>query len=281
MEPPGWNEPGGHAANQAVAAARDGARVELLGAVGDDALADTALNGLAGARVRLRGVSRHPGSTGRSAICVMPDGHATVVTDVAANRFARAAQVSDALLGPRTTLLLQMDVEPAENAKLILRARGLGTRIILHASPTRVIDTEALRAVDLLIGNSNEIAWLGEHLGTGNNPASMRAALGVAAVRMMGVQGAEAAWENGFLHMPADPAQMRDTTAAADCFVGVLAAALDRRARLPDALRRAAVAAALSVASVGVERSMPHADEIDAALPNAPRVTAKQPEVAD
>ena len=81
--------------------------------------------------------------------------------------------------------------------------------------------------------------------------------------------------------MPAAPVQMRDTTAAADCFVGVLAAALDQRERLPDALRRAGVAAALSVREVGVERKMPLAQEIDVALPGAPQVTAKQPEIAD
>ena len=57
---------------------------------------------------------------------------------------------------------------------LIARAKQAGTRIVLHAAPPRAIDIEALRAGDLLIGNSNEIAWMGEHLGTGNDPASLR-----------------------------------------------------------------------------------------------------------
>lgn len=278
---PGWNEPGGKGANQAVAAARDGARVELLGAVGTDPLAEAALDGLAKAGVRLDGVARHPGRTGRAAICVTPDGRTAVVADVGANQFARAAQVGDALLGPHATLVLQMETEPAENAKLIARARRRGARTILHLSPARAIDTDALRAADILIGSSNEIAWLGEHLGTGNNPASIRAALGITTVRMMGVQGAEAAWEDGYLWMPADPVQMRDTTAAADCFVGVLAASLDRKAALPDALRRAGVAAALSAAKVGARRSVPEAAEINAAMPKAPRVTTMQPEILD
>lgn len=281
LSDPGWNEPGGKGANQAVAAARDGARVELLGAVGTDALADTVLEELAKAGVRVRGVARHPGRTGRAAVCVAPNGQAMVVADRGANRLARAAQVGDALLGPRTTLLLQMETEPAENAELIARARRHGARTVLHLSPARTIDTDALRAADMLVGNSKEIAWLGEHLGTGNNPASIRAALGVATVRMMGVQGAEAAWEGGFLWMPADPVPMRDTTAAADCFVGVLAATLDRRATLPDALRRAGVAAALSAAKLGPGRSAPDAAEIDAALPKAPRIVTTQPEILD
>jgi ribokinase len=278
---PGWDEPGGRGANQAVAAARDGACVELLGAVGEDALATAALARLAKEGIGLRGVARHPGRTGRAAICVMPDGRTTKVVDEGANLLARTAQVGDALLGPRTTLLLQMDTDAAENAKLIARARRLGTRIVLHLAPAKVIDTSALRSADVLIGNSNQVAWLGEYLGTGNNPASIRNALGVVMVRMMSVQGAEAAWEQGYLLMPACPIEMRDTTAASDCFVGVMAAALDRGAPLPQAMRRAGVAAALSVHQVGVERSMPTATQIEAALAAAPHVTAKQPEIGD
>ena len=155
----GRMEPGGKGSNQAIAAARDGARVTLVGAVGNDVLADSALTGLMKAGVNLSGIARLDASTGRSAICVAPGGHATVTVDAGANRLARASQVSDSLLGPRTTLLLQMETDPAENAILIARARRLGARIILNLSPSRIIDIDALRAVDLLIGNSVELAW--------------------------------------------------------------------------------------------------------------------------
>ena len=203
----GWNHSGGKAGNQAVAAARDGGDVHLVGAVGNDPLADLALTDLAREGLQLRNVIRRSGVTGRAVVCVTPDGKSMVVADVGANREALAAQVGDTLLGPRTTLLVQLDVETNETAALIARARRKNTRIILNLSPARVINIEALRTVDLLVGNTEELAWLGEHLGTGNNPASLRAALGIDTVRMMGVQGAEAAWQEGFVSVAANPVE--------------------------------------------------------------------------
>jgi len=273
--------PGGKGSNQAVAAARDGARVTLVGAVGNDVLADAALAGLVQAGVNLSAIARLDAATGRAAICIDPGGRTMVAADAGANRLARADQVSDRLLGPGTTLLLQMETEPAENAVLIARARRLGSRIILNLSPARIIDTDALRAVDVLIGDSTELAWVGERLGTGNNPASLHAALGITAVRMMGVQGAEAMSDDGFLSMPALPIDMRDTTAAADCFAGVFAAALARGSELRPALQRAGVAAALSATRVNAQGSMPSSAEIDHGLRRAPQPTSEQAEVPD
>jgi ribokinase len=281
-----WSEAGrldsgGKGGNQAVAAARDGARVALVGAVGSDHMADVALAGPRQAGVNLDGIARSAASTGRAAVCVDPAGLTTVVVNAGANRFARADQVRDALLGSGSTVLLQMETEPAENAALIARARSRGARIILNLSPSRVIDTDALRAADLLIGNSDEIAWVGEHLGTGNNPASLYAALGVTTVRMLGPRGAEASSRDGYLHMPALPVEPRDTTGAGDCFTGVLAAALSRGLGLPHAMRRAAVAAALSTRLLGAQSSMPVSAEIAAALTRAPQPTRQQAEVPD
>ena len=274
-------EPGGKGANAAVAAARDGAAVTLVGAVGTDVLADAALAGLAQAGVTLSHIARVPEDTGRAAVCIDPEGYTTVAVQAGANRLACASQVPDGLLGPRTTLLLQMETEPAETAALLLRAKRRGARVILHLSPARPIDTAALTAADILVGNSPELAWAGEHLGTGNNPASLSAALGSVIVRMMGVQGAEMMSPEGFRHMPVVPVHMRDTTGAGDCFSGVLAAALARGASLDAALRRASVAAALSATGLGAQRSMPHASDIDAALRTAPEITDRQAELPD
>ena len=273
-------EPGGKGANQAVAAARDGARVTFVGAVGRDAMADAALAGLDEARIRLA-VARVAAPTGRAAINVDPQGYTTVAVDPGANLLARADQVEGSLLRRRTTLLLQLETEPEQAAALISRGRQAGCRIVLVLSPPKLIDLEALRAIDVLLGNKEEIAWLGERLGTASNPASVRAALGVTVVRMMGVQGAEVAADDGYLHMPAFPVHMRDTTGASDCFAGVLTAALAGGTALDGAVRRAAVAAALSTTRLGAQGSMPAKSEIDAALKHAPEPTRKQAEVQD
>ena len=274
-------EPGGKGANAAVAAARDGAAVTLVGAVGNDVLADAALAGLSQAGVMLRHIVRAEADTGRAAVCIAPGGYTTVMVHPGANHAARAAQVPDSLLSPGTTLLAQLETPAAETAALLARARGRGCRTILHMSPARLVDIAALTAVDVLVGNTGELDWVAEHLGTGNNPASLAAALGVAVVRMMGVQGATAHSSDGFRHMPAYPVHMRDTTGAADCFAGVLAAALARGMGLDGAMRRASVAAALSATGLGAQRSMPHGRDIDAALRSAPEVTSREAELPD
>lgn len=268
---------GGHGANQAIAAAADGTRVTLVGAVGTDALADIALDGLRRGKVHTRHIARVQLQTGRSAVMIDRKGRNTVVTDPGANAAARMSQLPDALLGKRTTLLLQLGLDLEETASLILRARALGCRVVINLAPPRPLAAAVLRAADLLIGNADEIAWLGEHLGTGNNPASLHAALGVATVRMMGERGAEAMSADGYLRIPAMPVLARDTTGAADTFTGVLAGALDRRHSFPDALRRATVAASLSTTEFGERRLAPSSTEIDHALPHAPHPSPHQP----
>ena len=274
-------EPGGKGANAAVAAARDGADVTLVGAVGDDVLADAALAGVAAAGVALSHIARVPQATGRAAICIDREGYTTVAAHPGANRAARADQVPDHLLGPGTTVLVQLETEPDQTASLILRAKQLGSPVVLHFSPPRMIDTAALTQVDLLVGNSIELKWAAEHLGTGNNAASLSAALGMPVVRMMGVQGAESMSPAGYRHVPAFPVHMRDTTGAGDCFSGVLAAAVARGAPLHTAMRRASVAAALSATRLGAQLGMPLWGDIDAALQTAPEVSEREDELPD
>ncbi len=128
------------------------------------------------------------------------------------------------------------------------------------------MDLQALRVVDLLVVNEDEAVWLGRHLESGIDAFALRATLGLTVIRTLGGAGAEAADATDRIHIPAHQVQVRDTTAAGDCFVGVLGAALDRRAPLAAALRRAATAAALSCTRTGSQTSLPAALEIDAAL---------------
>jgi ribokinase len=275
----GLIQAGGKGANQAIAAARDGTHVRLAGAVGRDRFGEAALEEIRREGIDVAAVERCDAPTGRTSICVTPDGHTAVVTDRGANACVQAASISDDALRRSRTLLVQLDTDPFQVAALVLRARHLGVRVILNLSPSRVIDADALRAADVLIGNNEEIAWLGMRLGTANNAASVQAAIGVTTVRMMGVQGAEAMTETGWVHVPAMPVDMHDTTVAGDCFAGVFAAALHRRRSLPEALRRASTAAALSATHAGAKASMPSRREIDAAVLRAPCPTDQQAEV--
>lgn len=279
--PGGWTEPGGKAVNQAIAAHRDGARVELFGAVGQDAMGDDVLERLTRQGIRCGHVERRPGVTGRTAIAISDDGHTAVLVDPAVNLHASADQVPDRLLRPGTTLLLQMETDPEQIARLVARARTRGARIVLNFSPPTLIGAETLRQVDIMLGNAKELSWLAEHLGCGNNPASIQAALDITVVGMSGVQGAEAVSATEYLRMEAFPVAMRDTTAAADAFVGVFTASLDRGDRLAAAFRRATVAAGLAVTQLGTGRSMPDRVAIEEAIPRAPLAQTTEPETLD
>jgi ribokinase len=258
-------EPGGKGANQALAAARDGAQVVMAGAVGRDALADAALVLLRAADIDLTRVAATEAVTGCAAIAVDSAGNNAIAVGSGANLLARAAQVEDALLTPATTLILQMEVPAPETANLIARARAGGARIILNLAPAAVLPEASLRAVDVLVVNETEAIWLGNHLGIGCDASALHRALGVEVIRTLGAAGLEAAGMAGTRRLPAHKIVAVDTTAAGDCFVGVLAATLDRGAALDGALQRASIAAALCCMRPGSQGSIPLATETDAA----------------
>lgn len=262
-------EPGGKGANQAVAAARDGAVVVFAGAVGRDPLAGPALALIAEAGIELSRVARVETATGCASICVDRDGRKLIAVGSGANRAACAAQIENALLSPTTTVLLQMETDPAETASLIHRARIGGARIVLNLAPFVPLDLAALRAVDVLVVNEDEAAELAELLGVPAGAAALHGALGVAVVRTLGGAGLDACSDGAVYRLPASAVEVVDTTAAGDCFTGVLAAALDRGASLAAALGRATVAAGLCCTRAGTQGSLPYRADIDAAMPAA------------
>jgi len=258
-------EPGGKGANQAVAAARDGATVLMVGCVGRDALADGALATLRESGVDLSRVVQADVATGCAAICTDPNGRNQIAVGSGANTLTRADQVEDAVLTRGTTLLLQMETDPQQTAILIRRARARGTTTILNLAPARAIAADALRAVDLLIVNETEAAWLAGQHGTAPKASGLHAALGIGVVRTLGERGAEWADRDGAGYAAAHPTEVTDTTAAGDCFTGVLAAALDRGMGMAAAMTRASVAAGLCCSRAGSQNSLPDAAETDRA----------------
>lgn len=259
-------EAGGKGANQAVAAAQDGAQVAMAGAVGDDPFAEPALAGLRRAGVDLARVAKVAVATGAACIPVDPEGRNQIAVAAGANRLARASAVEDAALGPKNTLLLQMECDAGETASLVRRARAHGTRIILNLAPPRPLPDDVLKALDYLVVNEDEAGWLAAHVSVAPDAVSLAAKLGTAVVRTLGAQGAEACSAGAHVRVPVPPVTVVDTTAAGDCLAGVLAASLDRGLPVHDALRRAVVAASLSCTRAGSQGSLPAAAETDAAL---------------
>jgi ribokinase len=267
--------PGGKGANQAVAAARAGARVGMVGRVGRDGFADVALAALRAAGVDAGGVRADAAPTGCAVIGVDAHGENQIIVASGANARVSAEQVEEAWLDPQTTLLLQMEVPAAESAALIARARARGARIVLNLAPALPLPEAALRAVDVVVVNAAEAVRLGARFGLAAERTALAAGLartlGPTVVMTLGGEGAIAASRAGTWRVGALAVTPVDTTGAGDAFVGVFAASLDAGLQLDDALHRASAAAGLACLGLGAQASLPDRHAIEAALSRLPR----------
>jgi ribokinase len=272
---------GGKGANQAVAAARQGARVALVGAVGDDAEGAAYCAHLAREGIAAAGVQRVAGvGTGTAHVYVDARGENLIVVDQGANARIDVAELP-ALLDGAAVLLVQLECAlPAAVAALRLAA-ARGVRAVLNASPVHPAFPWREFPIDTVIANEHECAAC-----LGWTPAAWRAApagerrealAGFRVANLVITQGAEPT-----LHITADAVgvvpvhrvQPRDTVGAGDTFAGALAARLAAGSAWRDALRYANVAAALSTLALGAQAAMPTRAAVE-------RVLAATPPLAD
>jgi ribokinase len=253
--------PGGKGANQALAAARTGAAVTLIGAIGRDPLAEIALSQLRRAGAYLTLVREVDQPTGCALITVDPSGENQIAVASGANLVVASTQVPERLLDTKTVLLLQREVSVHENAAVIDRARKRGAQIVLSLAPAGPIEPARLDELDFLIANENEATQF-----TGDLPG-LAAQLRQGLIVTKGAEGAVALLrDGGTISVPALSIEPVDTTGAGDTFAGVFAAGLDRRLPLDLALRRASAAAGLACLAVGAQAAMPNRAAIDAAF---------------
>jgi ribokinase len=257
--------PGGKGANQAVAAARDGAEVAMVGRVGRDMFGDMMRGSLREAGVDVSGVLDSDAPTGCACVCVDGEGRNLIAVAGGANLSARSANIPEALLGPQTTLLLQMEVPVAEVQAAARRAKAKGTRVILNLGPALKLPLETFSDVDVLIANEIEAATLISAAPSALAPR-LAEALKTTVIVTLGEKGARLAGPQGRWEIGALPIKPIDTTAAGDQFTGALAASLDRGVTLPDALRRASVAAGLACLIPGAQPSLQTTAAIEARL---------------
>lgn len=257
---------GGKGANQAVAAARDGARVQLVGAVGSDHLGLLALEGARNAGVGLAGIRHLDLPTGAAAVGVDPGGENQIMVAAGAN-LAASADWLDGVLGADTILVLQRELTQHETERAIAKAKAAGSRIVLNLAPALPLAPEALRAVDILVVNEIEAAALAASLCSPRpNAAALARGLGVAIIVTLGEQGAESCADGAMWRTPALAVEAVDTTGAGDAFVGALAAALDRGLALAQAVRRGCVAGSLSCRATGAQAALPDRAAVDVGL---------------
>jgi ribokinase len=261
--------PGGKGANQALAARRAGAKVRLVGAIGDDEIGKVALTELRPAGVDLSAVARRSGTTGLAIITVDRNGENTIVLSPGANAYAKAAAIPAGAFGD-DTLLLQMEVPFAESLVAARAARAAGARVVFSVAPFSPI-AEGLEAISILVVNEHEAADFARHLGLSAVGAeatvlALAKRLGPIVIATLGPKGAVAASSDGVIAVPALPVTPVDTTGAGDTFAGVLAAFLDEGADLATAMAHAAIAGSLACTKAGAQPSFPTRVEIDAAF---------------
>ena len=256
---------GGKGANQAVAAARAGARVAMVGAVGADDLGDEALRELAAEGIDVSAVARlEDVATGVAAIVVDAAGENQIAVASGANARLGGDAVSDALarlLGsPPGVVLLGNEVPQAAVVAGARAALAAGWQVVLNPAPARPLH-DTLAGL-LLTPNADEARELA---GIDDVEAAARA-LGARILVTLGADGALLLHDGVAERLPAPRVDVVDTTGAGDAVNGALAAELAAGRSLPDAARFALTAAALSTRAPGARAGMPRRDEVLAAL---------------
>ncbi|MFE7265267.1 ribokinase [Streptomyces sp. NPDC057592] len=258
--------PGGKGANQAVAAARAGGEVMMIGAVGDDEYGAVLRAGLEHAGIDTDLLHTAEGPSGTAHIVVDDTGANSIVVIPGANGTVTAIGPGEmAAIAEADLLLLQLELPLSAVIEGARAAHAQGVRTILTPSPVQPLPSELLDCVDLLIPNEHEAAELS---GFTDPHAAARHLLSQvpAVIITLGSKGCLYAARGGEpVVLPAPEVTAVDTTGAGDTFVGTLAVALGERRPVPQALAWASAAAALCVQRPDASTSMPYRTEIDAA----------------
>ncbi|HET9680948.1 MAG TPA: ribokinase [Candidatus Limnocylindrales bacterium] len=252
---------GGKGANQAVMAARLGAEVSMIGALGDDDYAEMTLRNFSEQGVDTRWIRRVPGASGVAPIWVEPGGTNRIIVVPGANWLLDGGATAEAVRSLRAVDVVvgQLEVPQAATLAGFLAARDRGATTILNPAPAAPLDPELLAATDWLIPNEHELETL-----PGSPTAGDDEALGDAArlVRggllvTLGRDGAAVVWGGRVTRVAAPVLEAVDTTGAGDAFVGAFAVGLAEGLDPIDATRLGVDCASDSVRRSGTQASFP------------------------
>ncbi len=265
---------GGKGANQAVAASRLGAQVNMVGRVGTDGYGDALLQGLQKDGVDTRFVQRDPDHpTGLALITVDDHGENSIVVVSGANWQVGIADIERAAdaIASADVLVLQLEIplESVEYAAWLAHQRHVP--VILNPAPARALPASLLQHVAYLVPNENEAALLSGTAVTDLHSAQEALGRihqsGVDTVIMTrGSQGAFVSGASGSYAVPAFQVDAVDTTAAGDAFVAGLAFGIAANQPLRQAVQLAAAAGALATTKAGAQPSLPDAAQVERLL---------------
>ncbi len=269
--------PGGKGANQAAAAARLGAAVEMVGRVGADSFGPVLLENLRSQGVGASHVTLDPGAaSGIAMIIVDAHGENSIVVAAGANGCVSMADVQTIrdLLAEARYLIMQLEIPlPVVRGAMDL-ARELGLKVILNAAPALKVPAEFLQGVSCLVINESETQALTDipvtDLSAARKAGQSLLEAGVpVTIITLGAQGALLTTRDrdgipSFHHVPARQVNVVDTTAAGDAFIGGLAVALLNGLSLAEAVRYATCAGTLATTVLGAQTSLPSAAQVEA-----------------
>ena len=259
--------PGGKGANQAVAAARLGAEVALVGALGDDAFGHQLRQGLVSEDINLDHVAQLDDEASGTASITIAAGENQIIVVPGANALVTPAQVEQAreLIRRADAVLVQMEI-PLDTVEATVRLGArLDVPVILNPAPAQQLPVNWLRLARYTTPNQHELAVL-----LGADPVTDFLTLMQAApCPIVLTRGNEGAWyreqgEGEPIHQSGFPVEVVDSTGAGDTFNAALAVFLHEG--VASAVRKACLAAALSVTRLGAQGGMPRLAELEAKL---------------
>ncbi len=257
--------PGGKGANQAVAAARLGGDVTMVGRVGTDAFGDELLAQLTAGNVHVSGVVRDKEHrSGVATIMVDANGQNLIAVASGANGAVGNSDVDRALgaLQGDSLLLLQMEIPLNTVRRAIAAGRSAGARVLLNAAPSTRVGLDLIRGVDILVCNEPEAtAVFGRTISAGDDAlmvARLGADYGVSiTVLTLGAAGSVVCVGDQCQSIAPFPVHAVDSTASGDAFVGAFAVALSHGIDPFEAARLASAAGAAAATRPGAQDSMP------------------------
>jgi len=268
--------PGGKGANQAVASARLGADVSMIGCVGTDAYGIQLRDALLVEGIDCRAVSTVEGSSGVALIVVDDTSQNAIVIVAGSNGELTPAslQAFDTVLQAAKVIVCQLEVPMATVGYVLKRGRELGKTVILNPAPASApLPAEWYASIDYLIPNESEASALSgvtvDSLDSARLAATRLIQAGAGKVIItLGPQGVLFSDGQVFEHLVAPKVKAVDTTAAGDTFVGGFAAALANGESEAEAIRFGQVAAALSVTRDGAQPSIPTLRDVQGFVPS-------------
>lgn len=262
------SSPGGKGANQAVAAARVGAKVAVVGKVGDDSFGRRCVSNLKHQSILTSGIGISDRPTGCATIAVDAQGENFCIVASGANLEVTSDQVPDEILTIKNIVLAQMEVPMKETFSVLSRAYERGVVTILNAAPAGILPLEELKNIDYLIINEIEAVQLAQNLGIiGNDPRLLAGAIAqkgeLTCIITLGVKGSVAARGSDLYAIASLSIEVVDTTGAGDAFCGIFAACLQMDMDWLRALHYSSAGAALSCQCLGAQDGLPFMEDIE------------------